>query len=155
MKYNFAFKKYSIDELDDIVSNNDLNSAEWYVISQNQKLTEDFIDKYNDRVNWVCISCFQNLSEEFIEKYRSVVSWNYISNHQVLSEKFIKKHKDVLYWNSIIINQKLSYELLEENLYRFSLYLSDINISKNKDAIIKLQLKYSDKYAIDKLSYEL
>jgi hypothetical protein len=70
----------------------------WYYISIYQKLSEEFIEKYIDKVNWLCISECQKLSEEFIEKYSDKVNWYNISKYQTLSESFIEKHKDKFYW---------------------------------------------------------
>ncbi len=43
---------------------------------------------------WIFISMYQKLSEEFIEKYKDKVDWCWISLHQKLSEKFIEKYQD-------------------------------------------------------------
>ena len=68
--------------------------VDWRYISKNQKLSEEFIEKYIDKVNWDCISINQKLSEEFIEKYIDKVNWHYISQFEKVSESFIKKHSD-------------------------------------------------------------
>ena len=66
----------------------------WFYILVNQKLSEEFIDKYNDKVNWSYISHYQTLSESFIEKYKAKVNWFYILKYQKLSEEFIEKYND-------------------------------------------------------------
>ena len=68
--------------------------VDWFYISKHQKLSEEFIEKYIDKVNWDCISINQKLSEEFIEKYIDKVNWHYISQFEILSKSFIKKHYD-------------------------------------------------------------
>ena len=68
--------------------------VDWNYISKNQKLSEEFIEKYIDKVNWDCISINQKLSEEFIEKHYDKVNWHYISQFEKVSESFIKKHSD-------------------------------------------------------------
>ena len=40
--------------------------------------SEDFIEKYVDKVDWYYISTYQTLSEDFIEKYSNKVNWWYI-----------------------------------------------------------------------------
>ena len=41
--------------------------------------------------NWKEISKFQKLSEDFISEFQDKVSWWFISQYQKLSENFIKK----------------------------------------------------------------
>jgi len=66
---------------------------DWATISR-LKLSEQFIEKYKDKVDWNRISECQELSEKFIEKYKDKVNWYYISKHQKLSTEFIIKHMD-------------------------------------------------------------
>ena len=88
--------------------------VDWYFISIYQKLSEEFIEKYCNKVYWYYISVHQTLSEEFIEKYKDKVEWYYISIYQKLSESFIEKHKDKIYWNCILLFQKLSEEFIKK-----------------------------------------
>src|SRR5574344_1723695 len=85
-----------IEEITDIEKffeeNMDNFKVDLYYISEYQKLSEEFIEKYNDKVNWNNISQYQTLSESFIEKHYDKVDWNYISIYQTLSEPFIEKH---------------------------------------------------------------
>jgi len=58
-----------------------------------QELSEEFIEKFKDKVNWSAISIYQKLSEEFIERHADKVDWFHILNSQKhLSDKFKKKH---------------------------------------------------------------
>ena len=43
------------------------------------------------------MSWFQRMSEEFIEEFANRVNWYYVSTNQELSEEFIKKHADKLH----------------------------------------------------------
>ena len=53
---------------------------------------ENFVeDEYTD---WNHISIHETLSEQFIEKYSDKLNWINIFIHQNLSKKFIEKHKD-------------------------------------------------------------
>ena len=45
------------------------NNNDWYKISKNEKLNEDFMNKYSDKLFWHEISKSQKLSENFITKY--------------------------------------------------------------------------------------
>ena len=86
----------------------------WKCISENQKLSDEFIEKYGDKVNWDNISIYQKLSESFIEKHYDKVYWGCISQYQTLSEEFIEKHKDNVYWNYISEYQTLSEKFIEK-----------------------------------------
>lgn len=156
--YNFSTNKYSISQIEKIISNNVLNHNDWFQISLRQSLTETFIEKYKDHIYWNAISSKQKLSEEFIEKYVDKVHWSSISFEQVLSESFIEKYKDRVKWDNIIISQKLSYDFIEKYMYKFSLGLSDLYSSHNKynrKHIESLKVKYNSKYLIDTLSNDL
>jgi len=86
------------------------DKLDWYYILQHQTLSEKFIEKFSDEVDWINISIYQTLSEEFIEKYSDKVYWSYISQNQTLSEEFIEKYSDKVYWSHISRYQILSEE---------------------------------------------
>src|SRR5574344_702705 len=87
-----------LEEITDIEKffeeNMDNFKVNWGCISNYQKLSEGFIEKYSDKVDWWYISRYQKLSEGFIEKYIDKVYWGYISRYQLLSEEFIEKYSD-------------------------------------------------------------
>ena len=64
----------------------------WAKISQHEYLTEDFIDKYCDKVDWWWISAIQILSSEFIEKYYKRVHWYNICKYQKVSIDLLIKY---------------------------------------------------------------
>ena len=64
---------------------NEFNYYEWVEISCFEYLTEEFIQKYENKVHWGCISINQKLSENFIEKYKNKIDWYWISSYQILS----------------------------------------------------------------------
>src|SRR5574344_1805717 len=72
-----------IEEIKDIEKFFDENvdnfEVDWYYISRFQKLSEELIEKYADKVYWYFISKCQKLSESFIEKYSDKVNWGCIS----------------------------------------------------------------------------
>jgi len=70
----------------------------WYHISYYQMISEQFIEKYSDKLRWAGISLAQELSEQFMEKHSDKLTWDYISMSQKLSEDFIERHMDKLYW---------------------------------------------------------
>jgi hypothetical protein len=50
-------------------------NMDWAYISKTQKLSEEFIENFQDRVDWGRISKTQKLSEEFIEKFQDKFNW--------------------------------------------------------------------------------
>jgi hypothetical protein len=44
-------------------------SVDWYDISSNYQLPEDFIREFHNKVSWLCISFCQKLSEEFLVEF--------------------------------------------------------------------------------------
>ena len=54
----------------------------WKEISKFQKLSEDFISEFQDRVDWWDISKYQKLSEDFIRNNKDKVSWVKIKKYQ-------------------------------------------------------------------------
>jgi hypothetical protein len=101
-------------ELEYLIKNFELNINDWESISTKQKLSEDFIEKYKDKVVWINVSINQILSEEFIEEFKNKVDWYFISLYQELSEEFIEKHSNLVSWNCIFECQILSEEFIEK-----------------------------------------
>ena len=54
----------------------------WNYISKYQKLSEDFIREFQNKINWHWISHYQNLSEDFIREFKNKVDWHWISHYQ-------------------------------------------------------------------------
>ncbi|HNW67143.1 MAG TPA: hypothetical protein PKO10_08080, partial [Aliarcobacter cryaerophilus] len=90
------------------------DKVDWFHISINQKLSEEFIREFSDKIYWEYISEYQKLSEEFIREFANKVDWYYISKYQKLSEEFIKEFSDKVNWDSISAYQKLSESFIKE-----------------------------------------
>jgi len=86
----------------------------WYSISHSQRLSEEFIEEFQDKVYWNDISYYQQLSEDFIKEFKDKVYWNCISYSQKLSERFIKEFQDKVNWAYISKYQKLSEDFIKE-----------------------------------------
>ena len=99
----------------------EFNLQDWSYISINQKLSEDFIREFQDRVIWFLISEYQELSEDFIREFHEELDWLLISKYQKLSEEFILEYQDYVffgisdYWMNISQYQKLSENFIREN----------------------------------------
>ena len=86
----------------------ELKNINWNNISQYQTLSEEFIEKFQNKVDWYWISHYQILSEEFIEKFQDKVDWWNISYSQTLSEEFIEKFQHKVNWYHLSYNQNIS-----------------------------------------------
>ena len=73
----------------------------WYYISYQYILSENFIREFQNMVNWPNISYDQKLSEDFIREFKNKVNWIIISKNQTLSENFISEFNKY-YINNII-----------------------------------------------------
>lgn len=96
-----------ISQLNDIYMQNILDLA-----IREQVLSEDFIRRYQDKLNWRVISECQTLSEDFIREFKDKVRWDSISWRQILSEDFIKEFIDKLDPYLVCRDQKLSEDFL-------------------------------------------
>jgi len=66
----------------------------WKHISDNFKLSEDFMREFRKQLNWDCISRNQNLSEKFIKEMKNYIVWNHIVKYQSLSKEFIERMEE-------------------------------------------------------------
>ena len=89
----------------------------WENISKHKKLSEKFIEKFQNRVDWKYISKYQKLSEKFIAKFQDKVDWKYISKYQKLSEKFIGKFLSHIDWEYISKYQKVFKKMIKNPNY--------------------------------------
>lgn len=92
----------------------------WAYISTHDKLNEEIINKYHDKILMRIIDykVLQNCSIDFFRKYKNELNWMFISLTVALSEEMIEEFKDVLYWQYIVVNSKLSNQLIEYALER-------------------------------------
>jgi hypothetical protein len=128
-----------------------------------QKLSESFIEKYQDRILWNNISKYQKLSEPFIEKHQNRVNWNNISKYQKLSEPFIEKHQNRVNWYKISKYQKLSEGFIKKynltiisNSWLYKSYEEKLKYIKENtsyevvgDSIIAYKSVRSDYYSVN------
>ena len=130
------------------------DKVDWDLISEYQKLSECFIRKFQNKVSWDDISACQKLSEDFIEEFQDKVEWFFISQHQKLSEKFILKHWNILNHNLIIVHQKgLTPDFLLW-LYRTD-QTYDYNLLKKKnDDFLEYSKKIEEEVKIVMIEFE-
>ena len=83
------------------------NYCEWAEISQFKYLTEEFIEKYQNKVSWYWISRCQKLSGDFINKFKNEINFNYLSKQNKINYLQYKVK------NNIISNEEYFKELLK------------------------------------------
>ena len=92
--------------------------VDWFRIFKFQKLSESYIieryDKKSNKMSWKYISEKQNLSEKFISRFKNKLDWERISRYQKLSEGFIDKFQNKINWEYISYYQKLSEGFIEK-----------------------------------------
>jgi len=119
-----------------------IDDISWFDISLQCKMTQEFIEKYEDKLIWFLllqhnqlseelirkyinkyheeIYRFQNLSIDFIEEFISQMSardWYNLSYNDIkLPKIFIEKYKDKLYWQGLCHSQILSEEFMEKHV---------------------------------------
>jgi hypothetical protein len=103
-------KELGNDKIEDFINNIipqlNINENEcWDIISINQKLSEEFIEKYQDKLNWSSISLFQDLSWDFIQKFSKKIILKNLSNNDCLNESLINliKENDELFNDELIL----------------------------------------------------
>jgi hypothetical protein len=103
-------KELSNDKIEDFINNIipqlNINENEcWDIISINQKLSEEFIEKYQDKLNWSSISLFQDLSWDFIQKFSKKIILKNLSNNDCLNENLINliKENDELFNDELVL----------------------------------------------------
>ena len=100
----------------------------WNSISSNVHLTQEFIDKYLDKLNWECVSGNVPFTEQMIEKYEDKIVWKEIWLHQKLSEEFVLKYQNKIEWVHLLKNNNLSKDFYERNkhLITTKIYAKDL-----------------------------
>ena len=103
-------KQFSNDNIEDFINNImpqlNINELEfWDIISANQKLSEEFIEKYQDKINWESISLFQELSWSILQKFSKKIILKNLSNNDCLNNELIKliKNNSELFLDELIL----------------------------------------------------
>jgi hypothetical protein len=72
-----------------------LTYIDWHIISNINKLSEEFIREFEDSVHWSAIFAQQNLSDDFLIEFQETLDWSsYFMNAQssfCIMKKFITK----------------------------------------------------------------
>ena len=65
-------------------------------ISFGRKLSEEFIEKFQVKINWTAVSYDRNLSDEFIEKFQDKIDWTSILEFGEYQKNFLKNMEKLL-----------------------------------------------------------
>lgn len=85
-------------------------------------LSEDFIKKYEDKINFEILQISQNLSEEFIKSRIDKINLKHIIMYQTLSEEFIEKYIPDYLYQYVVIYQQVSEKFAETHSNKFKMY---------------------------------
>jgi hypothetical protein len=128
-----------IDVLTELAELHALTNMEWKTISQKQKLTLEFIMKYEEHINWRRLSMNkESLTPQILERYLGElivheitkhgihsdiltcfidkidrISWINISYHSKLDDAFIRRYLHYLDPDGLLISQELSCDTIE------------------------------------------
>lgn len=84
-------------------------------ISEQEKLSEEFMDKYNGYLFWEELCKNQEMSEEFIEKHISRIYPRPLLDRGLIGERFIRKYAFDINWKTISNSSaNLSIDFLRE-----------------------------------------
>jgi hypothetical protein len=81
--------------------------VKWYTISQNVKLSREFLREFQHRIDWIWICKYQTLTEETILEFKDKVYPTGISYYQRFSNEFIINNLDMLRPEWLLSNTKL------------------------------------------------
>lgn len=83
-----------------------LDDNDWWEISCNGDLTDDFIIHYADYLEWSTLCNHQILNKKIIKMFPERVDWEAISRYDNLTIDFIREYKDYVDWWEISCKQK-------------------------------------------------
>lgn len=111
-----ALRKFS-EYAESLYENN--SRSFWYSVSRNQKLSEDFIRDYSEKLNWEYITSSQELSEDFVIEFSDKIYWYDYSANKKLSKRILEKCTKKISWSSFF-----RYNVADE--YIFSKYQKEV-----------------------------
>ncbi len=100
-----------------------------------QKLSEQFMRDFKDRLEWMWVCIHQNLTESFMREMKDYVKWSYAAENQKMSPDFILEFSHRLNYYCLIKSRHKDMKVLPENL----IYDLSLIIDKNvfNDTFIK------------------
>lgn len=102
-------KKYTLS--DDLIREWKDIITDWNSICMKQKMGPKLLEEiipYLDSNAWLSFCIYQNLSEEFIDRWADRIDWKNLSFNPYLTEKVAKKYYHKLNKNYLLINDHFS-----------------------------------------------
>ena len=96
-KLDLQKKRYSEKELED--NCHLFDDSDWYYLSDNQFLTQRFMEKHSDKIDWDFIALSQKMTAKFIKKHISKIEITYLMVNPRVSKKVkeeIKTLKEII-----------------------------------------------------------
>lgn len=170
----FYNNKISIDVMEYYL--NSYENAKFSIICNSQTLTEDFIDKYKERIKWHSNGIYKsNLPETFYERYKGKINWHRVPYSEVSYDFILRNLENVRFERLVYIERSdINYEFYDINRKYFNLYeiassythpIIDKLIENNKviDNTDVLDAKYKeskdfllkDKFTLSTLEYAM
>ncbi len=97
----FCYQNLSIDTIEKIIDNNNIELNDWENLSYYQKLTASFAKKYEHKLDWQLISSNRNLSLNFFRKFSDKLNWDNFCYYHKLSKKFAKEFYNKIYAKNV------------------------------------------------------
>ena len=104
-----------------------IKKRDWYNISVQSGISEEFMREYSRKIDWIDISAFQKLSEDFMREFKDYVNWHHISMDQKMSESFIDEFKDRFTFDNLFENEHIPFSYVKKNFLKFK-RIADGNI---------------------------
>jgi len=114
-------------------------NTDWNYIVQVYNLSEEFIEKYFDRLKPIPILVYQQLSEDFLIKYQDIWDWDFVCSDQKISEEFIEKNEHLISWYWICGYQKMSKQFIIKHWKKMNM----ISLNRNENLSKKLKEEIS------------
>jgi len=126
-------------------NNVNINKIIWRNITIHQKLSEQFMEKYKDRIWWKYVYSNQKLSSQFIDKYRHKIFNNTIKHGKkklTMYKSHLKNYHKNTNVNYIYSESKLKYNEDDENSYNVDVYDYNVNTSNHNDIDYMKKVEY-------------
>jgi hypothetical protein len=129
------------------------NELSWSAISASQRLSEDFVERHQDKINFDKVFTFYNLEESFIRKYSDRVSTARILATQKLSINYLDEIVNSQNIATMILTQRLNAGFINKHIDKVKEYYDtcdDNNVLKIWYRILdeqKVGTKFIEKYA--------
>ena len=101
-----------LNELNRETIDNTISEISEKVIYKNVEkwlIVKDYIEKYQNEVDWINISAYQKLSEEFIRRFKDKINFKWLKENENISEEI----RNIDYFFVYNVNDKPTYKFLD------------------------------------------